>query len=144
MSVSKPTTVNEYMASFPKETKALLLQMKSIILKACPQAEEKIGYAMPAYRYNGVLVYFAGYKNHIGFYPSGSGIVEFQYKLSEYKFSKGAIQFPLDKPLPIKLITEIVKFRAKQNEEKETLKKQKASIFRLRPVTISTNKVKKK
>ncbi len=127
MNTIKPISVTEYIAAFPKETQALLLQMQSIIVKACPQAEEKIGYAMPAYRYNGVLVYFAGYKNHIGFYPSGSGIVEFQHKLTEYKFSKGAIQFPLDKPVPIKLITEIVKFRAKQNEEKEMLKKNQQS-----------------
>lgn len=127
MNSTKPTSVTQYMASFPKETQALLLQMQSIILKACPQVEQKIGYAMPAYRYHGVLVYFAGYKNHIGFYPSGSGILEFQDKLSEYKFSKGAIQFPLDKPLPVNLIMEIVKYRVKQNEENEMLKKNQKS-----------------
>ena len=127
MNNTKPTSVTEYINSFPKETQVLLLQMQSIILKTCPQAEEKIGYAMPAYRYKGALVYFAGYKNHIGFYPSGSGILEFQHKLTGYKFSKGAIQFPLDKPLPIKLITEIVKFRVKQNEEKELFKKNQQS-----------------
>lgn len=76
---------------------------------------------MPAYKLNGILVYFAGYKQHIGFYPTSSGIEAFQDKLSDYKFSKGAIQFPFDKPLPVKLITDIVKYRIKQNEDKAKL-----------------------
>lgn len=122
MNSEKPVSVSAYIKSFPKETQVLLLQMQSIIQKSAPKAEEIISYAMPAYKLHGTLVFFAGYKNHIGFYPSGSGIVEFQDKLSDYKFSKGAIQFPLDKPLPAKLITDIVKFRVKENEEKAKLK----------------------
>lgn len=128
MNSEKPVSVSAYIKSFPKDTQVLLLQMQSIIQKTAPKAEEIISYAMPAYKLHGMLVFFAGYKNHIGFYPSGSSIVEFQHKLSDYKFSKGAIQFPLNKPLPIKLITDIVKFRVKENEEKEKVKLKNSSI----------------
>ena len=79
---------------------------------------------MPAYKYHGVLVYFGGYKNHIGFYASPTGHEAFKKELSIYKSGKGSVQFPLDKPLPLKLITQIVKFRVIQNEEKEAAKKQ--------------------
>ena len=123
-----PQNIDQYIATFPEPTKLLLRQVRENIMKAAPGAEEAISYQMPAFKLHGMLVYFAGYKNHIGFYPSGSGIVEFQEKLSEYKFSKGAIQFPLDKPLPVKLITEIVKFRVKQNEEKKMFKKQQIKL----------------
>lgn len=103
----------------------MLEQMRNIISKAAPAAEEIISYAMPAYRLHGNLVYFAAYKNHLGFYPSSSGVKTFEKELAGYKCSKGAIQFPLDKPLPVKLITRIVKFRVKENTEKAKLKKKR-------------------
>lgn len=114
--------VDTYISGFPKDTQKLLNQIRAIIIKAAPKAEEGIGYQMPAYNYFGALVYFAGYEKHIGFYPTASGIAVFQEEISAYKNSKGAVQFPLDKPLPVKLITAIVKYRAKENKEKAVLK----------------------
>lgn len=107
--------VDEYIAGFPKETQTLLKQLRAAIMKAAPGAEEVISYQMPAYRYNGMLVYFAGYKNHIGFYPGAAGIEAFKKELSTFKGAKGSVQFPLEKPLPVQLITKIVAFRVKQN-----------------------------
>jgi uncharacterized protein YdhG (YjbR/CyaY superfamily) len=112
------TTIDEYIAPFPKEIQRLLQQMRATIKKAAPKAEEIISYAMPAFSQYGALVYFAGYKNHIGFYPTSSGIRLFQKEIAAYKSSKGAVQFPLDKPLPLALITKIVKQRVQENEEK--------------------------
>lgn len=120
----KPLNTDEYIKSFPEETQKILEQMRSIIKKAAPKAEEVISYAMPAFKQNSVLVYFAGYKNHIGFYPTGSGIATFKDEFSKYKSSKGAVQFPIDKPLPTVLITKIVKFRVAQDTEKAKPKKQ--------------------
>jgi uncharacterized protein YdhG (YjbR/CyaY superfamily) len=122
---TKAENVDQYIATAPEESKTKLLQMRSIILKAAPKAEESIAYMMPAYKLNGVLVYFGGYKKHIGFYPTASGIENFKKELEGYVTSKGAIQFPLDKPLPTKLITQIVKFRALENLEKEKAKPKK-------------------
>lgn len=126
MKVINSSNVDSYIASFPKETQVLLEQMRSIIKKAAPKAEEVISYQMPAYKYNGVLVYFAGYAKHIGFYPTGRGIEAFKEEISSYKTSKGTIQFPLNKKLPVTLITKIVKYRVKENEEKAALKNNKA------------------
>lgn len=120
-----PDTIDEYIASFPAETQILLEQMRSIIQKAAPKAEECISYQMPAYKLHGALVYFAGYQKHIGFYPTSSGISVFQDEISNYKNSKGAVQFPLDKKLPVALITKIVKYRVKENIEKASLKNKK-------------------
>lgn len=114
--------VNQYISTFPESTQELLQQMRSIIRSAAPQAEEVISYQMPAFRLHGVLVYFAGYKNHIGFYPTPSGIQKFKQELSVFKNSKGAAQFPLNKPLPIQLIKRIVSFRVRENLEKAQLK----------------------
>jgi len=99
--------------------------LRATIKKAAPKAEEVISYGMPAYKQNGMLVYFAAYAKHIGFYPSSSGISAFKKEISVFKWSKGAVQFPLDKALPSSLITKIVKFRVKFNQEKEMLKKKK-------------------
>lgn len=107
--------IDEYIATFPPETQKLLTEIRKIIAQAAPEATEKISYAMPTFYLKGNLVHFAGYKNHIGFYPAPSGITAFQEELSGYKNSKGAIQFPLDKPLPQELISRIVKFRAEEN-----------------------------
>lgn len=116
----KPTfqNVDEYIAQFPESTQDLLKQIRTWIKETAPEAEEYIGYGMPAYKWRGALVYFAGYKQHIGFYPTGSGIAAFEHKLTNYKTSKGAIQFKLTEPLPEALIKEIVKYRVEQNGEK--------------------------
>lgn len=109
------TTIENYIAAFPVEIQKLLKKIRETIKKAAPEAEEKISYAIPTFYLNGNLVYFAAYKNHIGFYPSPSGISAFKKELSVYAGSKGAVQFPLVKPLPLELISKIVKFRVKEN-----------------------------
>ncbi|HEY0031003.1 MAG TPA: DUF1801 domain-containing protein [Bacteroidia bacterium] len=119
----KISTVDYYIGSFPPDTQLLLEQLRATILKAAPKAEELISYQMPAYKYHGVLVYFAGYKKHIGFYATPTGHKAFDKELSVYKMGKGSVQFPIDQPMPLKLITKIVKFRMKENLEKEKLKK---------------------
>ena len=120
-----PKDVEAYIAGFPAETQKLLLGLRNAIKKAAPKAEETISYRMPAYKYHGMLVYFAGYKNHIGFYPTSSGIREFKKELSAYKGSKGTVQFPLGTPLPLKLISSITRFRIKENLAKEEMKGRK-------------------
>jgi uncharacterized protein YdhG (YjbR/CyaY superfamily) len=123
----KYTTVDEYIEEFNGATKILLEEIREIIKNAAPEAHEVISYNMPAYKLNSVLVYFAGYKGHIGFYPTPSGINKFQNEFSEYKSSKGAVQFPIDKPLPKDLIERIVKFRLNDDIELARLKKLKSS-----------------
>ncbi|MBP6431189.1 MAG: DUF1801 domain-containing protein [Ferruginibacter sp.] len=108
---AKPTTIDEYIALQDEKIQPLLQEIRAIIKKAAPKSTEVISYAMPAFKLKKILIYFAGYKSHIGFYPHGSPIIAFKKELAAYKTSKGAIQFPLDKPLPKKLITAIVKFR---------------------------------
>ncbi len=125
MQSTKAADVEQYIAGFPEATQKLLHKLRETILKAAPKAEEGISYMMPAYKLHGVLVYFGGYKNHIGFYPTASGIENFKDELAGFATSKGAIQFPLGKPLPVKLITQIVKFRALENAEKEKSKQKK-------------------
>lgn len=115
MNTDKPKSVDEYIAGFPDETKILLQQIRKAIKDAAPEVEEVISYQMPAYKYFGMLVYFAGYKNHIGFYPTASGIIAYKKQLSRYKGAKGSVQFPLEKPLPLKLISDIVRFRVNEN-----------------------------
>ncbi len=119
----KPINIDEYILSFPEETKKKLEQLRVTINKAAPQANEVISYAMPAFKLNGMLVYFAAYEKHIGFYSASSGIEAFKKELSIYKGAKGSVQFPLDKPLPLALISKIVKFRIKENLQKAALKK---------------------
>jgi len=119
------TTIDDYIKGYPKEVQKLLIQMRKTIQKAAPKAEEAIKYGIPTYVLEGNLVHFGGAKNHIGFYPGSSPINSFQKKLKGYKTSKGTIQFPLDQPLPLDLVTEIVKFRIKENLEKAALKKAK-------------------
>jgi uncharacterized protein YdhG (YjbR/CyaY superfamily) len=108
-------TIDEYIDSFPKSLQVILRELRLAIHEAAPDAEETISYQMPAFKQNGVLVYFAAFKNHIGFFPTAKGVEAFKDKLSGYKTSKGTIQFPLDKPLPLDLVKEIVRFRVKQN-----------------------------
>lgn len=125
MDTTTVESVNAYIATFPKATRELLREMRAIIMNAAPEAEETISYRMPAYKYQGILVYFAAYKGHIGFYPTASGIHQFQKEIAAYKSSKGAVQFPLDQPLPKGLITKMVKFKVKENQEKAKAKKKK-------------------
>jgi len=123
--VTPPATVDEYIAGFPAGTQKLLKQLRATIKKAAPGAEEIISYMMPAYKYKGVLVYFGGYAHHIGFYPTGSGIEHFKKEIAGYKSSKGTVQFPLDAPLPVQLVKDIVAFRMLENEAKAERKKKK-------------------
>jgi len=119
----KPNTIDEYSTCFPVEIQKNLEQLRYTIKKAAPDAIEVISYGMPAFKLNGILVWFAAYSKHIGFYPKASGIEVFKKELSIYKSAKGSVQFPLDKPLPIELITEIVKFRVIENMQNIKLKK---------------------
>jgi uncharacterized protein YdhG (YjbR/CyaY superfamily) len=111
-------SVDDYISGFPGSTRELLNQIRDTIKNAAPEAEELISYRMPAFRFHGMLVWFAGYKNHIGFYPASTGIKAFDTELSGYKRAKGSVQFPLDKPLPLELIAKIVRFRVSENLEK--------------------------
>jgi len=121
--MKKHPDVDGYISKFTEEQQALLRLLRTIVTTAAPQAEEVISYGMPAYKLNGMLVWFAAYTNHIGFYPKESGIHTFQKELSIYKTSKGAVQFPIDAPLPVALIKRIVKFRVKENLLKVNAKK---------------------
>ncbi|MFN8342025.1 MAG: DUF1801 domain-containing protein [Cyclobacteriaceae bacterium] len=119
------TTVEEYIAAAPKEVQKKLSEIRTIIKKAAPKTTEEISYGMPAYRQHSVLVYFGLFKTHIGFFPTGSGVAAFTDQLKGYKTSKGTIQFPLDKPLPKKLITDIVKFRIQDDALRQAVKEGK-------------------
>jgi uncharacterized protein YdhG (YjbR/CyaY superfamily) len=123
--MNKLLSIDDYIARFPANVQQLLEQVRDTIGTAAPQAKEVISYAMPAFKQHSVLVYFAGYTNHIGFYPTSSGIEAFKddFIASNYKWSKGAVQFPLDQPLPVDLITRIVTFRLNQDTERAKAKK---------------------
>ena len=112
---AKLENVGQYIGFFPPDIQEKLVKIREIIRNAAPDAAESISYGMPAYKLNGPLVYFGAGKKHIGFYPTPSGVEHFREVLSGYKFSKGAIQFSLKKPLPLDLIEEIVRFRVKEN-----------------------------
>ena len=108
--------IDDYIAGFPKEVQAMLQQIRSTISKSAPGAEEAIKYAIPTFVMNGKnLVHFAAFKNHIGFYPTPTGIESFKKELSKYKQGKGSVQFPLDEPVPLALITKIVKYNLLRN-----------------------------
>lgn len=110
-----PKNIDDYIASFPQETQAVLKKLRATIRAAAPDAEEKISYQMPTFFLKGNLVHFAAWKNHIGFYPTSSSTRVFKRELSSYESAKGSVKFPLDKPLPLGLIKKIVKFRVKEN-----------------------------
>lgn len=114
MNSSKPKNIDDYIAGFPKDIQTILKQIRETIRKTAPLAEETISYNMPAFKMKKVLVYFAAYKNHLGFYALPSGNKAFQKELSKYKTGKGSIQFPLNKKIPFDLIKKIVKFRLKE------------------------------
>lgn len=107
--------VNDYIAAYPDEIQKLLRQIRKVIREEALGAEETINYGIPTFKLNGNLVHYAGFKNHIGFYPAPVGIEQFKEKLSVYKQGKGSVQFPVNKPLPLQLIREIVRFRVLQN-----------------------------
>jgi uncharacterized protein YdhG (YjbR/CyaY superfamily) len=119
------TNVDEFIAAYPPSVQKMLKQLRAAIKKAAPEAEESISYMMPAYKLHGPLVYFGAYEKHIGFYPTGTGVAAFQKEIASYKSSKGAIQFPLDEPLPLTLVEKIVKFKVKENMMKAEIKKKK-------------------
>ena len=117
-----PKNIDEYIATFPKEVQSILQSVRTTIGMAAPEAEETINYQMPTFKLHGNLVHFAGYKNHVGLYPAPSGIEAFKKQLSVYKGAKGSVQFPIDQPMPLELISKIVKFRVKETMEKEKSK----------------------
>lgn len=122
---SSPTDIDEYIAGFPGDVQALLVKIRATIREAAPDAGEKISYGMPTFTIEGNLVHFGAYKKHIGFYPTPSAIEKFKDELSGFESSKGAVQFPLDKPIPFDLISRIVKFRVKENLERAEAKRKK-------------------
>jgi uncharacterized protein YdhG (YjbR/CyaY superfamily) len=125
MEKRKINTVDEYIKLWPLETQKRLNKIRKVIKEIVPDAEERISYKMPMIYLNGVLIYFAAFKNHIGFFPTASGVNAFKSEITEYKNSKGTIQFPHDKQIPFELIKRILLFRAKENRKKIKLKKTK-------------------
>ncbi|MBD8348086.1 iron chaperone [Dysgonomonas sp. HGC4] len=121
----KPTTVDEYIAAASPLVKEYLVQLRSIIKQTVPQAEECISYEMPAYKLNGILIYFGGFSKHVSLFPGAEAIEAFKDELVDYKTSKGTIRFSLDKPLPITLIKKIIKYREKENLSKLNRKTKK-------------------
>ena len=114
-------TMDEYIAKLPKNVRDVLEELRRVIRESAPEAEETISYGMPAFKLNGKsLVFFAAWKNHVGFYPGGSSAIEaFKEELSPFKQAKGTVQFQLDEPIPLDLVKKIVKFRVKQTESKK-------------------------
>jgi uncharacterized protein YdhG (YjbR/CyaY superfamily) len=111
--------IDDYIKRFPEATGKLLEKIRATIRKAAPEATEKISYGIPTFYYKGNLVHFAGFKNHIGFFPTPSAIEAFQKELKDFKTSKGTVQLPMSDPLPLKLIERMVKFRVKENAQKK-------------------------
>ena len=118
-----PKTIAEYIAGFPRDTQAILEKVRATIRDAAPGAEETIDYAIPTFTLKGNLVHFAAFKRHIGFYPTPTGIEKFKDELSGYEGAKGSVKFPLEKPIPYDLISQIVKFRVRENLERAESKR---------------------
>lgn len=119
---TKFKTVDEYLAAQAPASRKILVELRAIIKSVAPKAEEVISYNMPAFKQHGVLVYYAANKNHAGFYPTGNPIKIFAKELETYTTSKGAIQFPHDRPIPVSLVKKIVKLRINEDKEREALK----------------------
>lgn len=117
--MNKPKTVAEYISTAPKESQKKLREMRALVKASAPDATEEIKWAMPMYSYKRILVGFAAFKHHIGFYPTPSAISAFTKELSKYKTAKGSVQFPLEKPLPVALIKKMTKFRVKESKQKD-------------------------
>lgn len=122
---ASPKTIDEYIAGYPPDVQQILQQIRATIRKAAPDAEEAIKYQIPTFVLNGNLVHFGAFKKHVGFYPTPSGIEAFKMELSRYEGAKGSVQFPLDKPMPLTLISKIVKFRVKECQEKVVARKKR-------------------
>ncbi len=118
-SEKRPETIDEYIKAFPENVQAILQKVRQTIRKAAPEAEETISYRIPTFKLNGFLVHFAAFKDHVGFYPTGRGVEAFKRELSPYKWSRGTIQFPLEKPIPYGLVRRITLYRRKQNLKKD-------------------------
>ena len=112
---SRIESIDDYISQFSPQIQDMLKKMRQAIRMSAPDAQEKISYQMPTFNLHGILVHFAAHRNHIGFYPTPSGIEAFRQELAAFKTSKGAVQFPLDKPLPLDLISQIVRFRVAEN-----------------------------
>lgn len=115
--------IDEYIAGFPDDVQVILQKVRKTIRDVAPEAQEKINYGIPTFTLNGNLVHFAGFKNHIGFYPTPSGVEKFKKELSKYEGAKGSVKFPLDQPIPYDLITKITEFRVKEQMAKAKKKK---------------------
>ncbi|MFN2265258.1 MAG: iron chaperone [Anaerolineales bacterium] len=122
---STPKDIDQYIARFPADVQEILEKVRLTIREAAPEAKEKISYQMPTFTLEGNLVHFAGYKKHIGFYPTPSGIDKFKKEISAYKWAKGSVQFPLNQPIPYELISRIVTFRVEENLDKAKERKKK-------------------
>ena len=122
---SRSPKIDAYIAGFPEDVQQILEKIRTTIQKAAPNAEETINYGIPTFTLKGNLVHFAGFKKHIGFYPTPTGIEKFKKELSVYEGAKGSVQFPLNKPIPYGLISKIVKFRVKENLERAAAKGKK-------------------
>ena len=116
-------TMDEYIDAFPEDVKGILNELRQTIKEVAPKAEETISYQIPTFTLNGNMVHFAAFENHIGFYPTPSGMEAFKEELSRYKGAKGSVQFPIDEPLPLPLIRRIVEYRVKENQERRSKKK---------------------
>lgn len=125
--IKKTATVDEYLASLPEKESEVLSNLRKTIQSTAPKAEEVISYGMPGYKYYGMLVYFAAFKNHCSFFPGSSLLKQLGKGVEKYKTSKGTLQFTVDKPLPVTLVKKIVKARMKQNEAKALAKQSKKS-----------------
>lgn len=121
-----PSTIDEYIGAFPRDVQKKLTSLRAAIRKAAPEATEKMSYGMPTFFQKKNLVHFAAYQHHVGFYPTPSGIASFRDELTSYVTSKGAVQFPIDEPLPLELVSRIVKFRVAENDTKAAKKKSSA------------------
>jgi uncharacterized protein YdhG (YjbR/CyaY superfamily) len=120
------STIDEYIATFPRDVQKILQQVRKAIRSEAPDAIEKISYRIPTFFFHGNLVHFAAFTNHIGFYPTPSGIVAFKDELSRYASAKGSVQFPIDEAMPLELIRKIVRFRVTENADKGILTKKKS------------------
>lgn len=120
-----PRDIDGYIAGFPPDVQTILTKIRAAIRDAAPDAEETISYAMPAFKQRGILIYFAAFKNHIGLYPPVRGDEKLQAEIAPYQGEKGNLKFPLDKPIPYRLITKIVKSRVKAQAEKAASKRGK-------------------
>ena len=116
-------TIDEYISMFPENVQRILNELRQAIKDAAPEAQETINYQIPTFTLHGNLVHFAAFENHIGFYPTPSGMAAFKKELSSYKGAKGSVQFPIHRPLPLELIRRIVEYRVKENAERKTKKK---------------------